>query len=47
MRQCAMEEPGDQFDIKEFHNTILGNGILPISILESIVDEWIASERNV
>jgi len=44
MRERAMEELGDAFDIKEFHNTILGHGILPIGILERIVDDWIAAQ---
>jgi uncharacterized protein (DUF885 family) len=46
MRQRAREELGDQFDIKEFHNVVLGNGVLPISVLESVVEDWIASKLN-
>jgi len=46
MRQRAREELGDGFDIKEFHNTILGNGILPIGVLEDVLDDWIAEELN-
>ncbi len=44
MRQRAMDELGDQFDIKEFHNTVLGNGVLPICVLENVVDGWIAEK---
>jgi uncharacterized protein (DUF885 family) len=46
MRQRAMEELGDGFDIKEFHNTVLGNGILPICVLENVVDDWIVEKLN-
>ena len=42
LRQRAREELGELFDIKEFHNVVLGNGILPISVLESVVEDWIA-----
>ena len=46
MRQRAREELGDRFEIKEFHNTILGNGILPIGVLEEVLDGWIAEKLN-
>lgn len=46
MRQRAMEKLGDRFDIKEFHNTVLGNGILPIGVLESVVDDWIEAKLD-
>jgi uncharacterized protein (DUF885 family) len=44
MRQRARDEPGERFDIKEFHNTILGHGVLPIAVLEDVVDVWIAEK---
>jgi uncharacterized protein (DUF885 family) len=44
MRERAQEQLGDQFDIKEFHNVVLGNGVLPIGVLERVVEDWIASE---
>jgi uncharacterized protein (DUF885 family) len=46
MRQRARDELGEQFDIKEFHNTILGHGILPIAVLEDVVDDWIADKLS-
>ena len=42
LRQRAREELGELFDIKEFHNVILGNGVLPVGVLESVVEDWIA-----
>lgn len=45
LRQQAMEQLGDRFDIKAFHNVVLGNGILPLSILERLVNEYIESEQ--
>ena len=34
---------GDKFDIREFHDTVLAQGALPLSMLESMVDEWIST----
>jgi uncharacterized protein (DUF885 family) len=44
LRQRAMNQLGDRFDLKEFHNIVLGQGALPLGILERIVDEWIETE---
>jgi uncharacterized protein (DUF885 family) len=41
LRQRAIDGLGDEFDIKEFHNVVLGNGSLPLEILERVVDDWI------
>jgi uncharacterized protein (DUF885 family) len=45
LRQRAMEQLGDRFDLKEFHNVVLGNGSLPLSILERLVDEYIEAKQ--
>ncbi len=39
-----MEKLGPDFDLKEFHNVMLTNGGMPLSILEQQVDRWIASK---
>ena len=41
LREHAREALGDKFDIKGFHDTILGGGALPLEILERRVDQWI------
>jgi uncharacterized protein (DUF885 family) len=46
LRQRARDKLGERFDIKEFHNTILGHGLLPITVLEDVVDDWIAEKLN-
>jgi uncharacterized protein (DUF885 family) len=46
LRQRAMDALGDQFDIKEFHNIVIGNGNLPLEILEQLVDEYIAKGQS-
>lgn len=37
LRRQAMERWGDQFDLKEFHNLVIGRGSLPLEILEQVV----------
>jgi len=34
---------GDSFDIKEFHTIVLDQGIVPLFILEELIDDWILS----
>jgi uncharacterized protein (DUF885 family) len=41
LRKLAETELGDQFDIKGFHDTVLGSGALPLEILEKEVRRWI------
>jgi uncharacterized protein (DUF885 family) len=41
LRQRATIALGDKFDIKAFHDTVLGKGSVPLSILEKMVDQWI------
>jgi len=43
LRQQAMDELDDQFDLKSFHNLVLGNGAMPLDILEQVVGSYIQS----
>jgi len=45
LRRHAEAELGDAFDIRTFHDTILGGGAMPLAILERRVDEWIADVK--
>ncbi len=42
LRQRAKEKLGDKFDIRAFHDVVIGGGDMPLEILERKVDEWIA-----
>jgi uncharacterized protein (DUF885 family) len=43
LRAQAKEALGEQFDIRTFHDVILGGGALPLPLLERKVMEWIDS----
>ena len=43
-REKAKTALNDRFNIKEFHDVILGSGSMPMTILERIVDNWIADK---
>ncbi|WP_405384395.1 DUF885 domain-containing protein [Maribacter sp. LLG6340-A2] len=45
LRKMAETELGDKFDIKGFHDTILGGGALPLELLERRVKTWIATQK--
>ena len=44
LRERAQEALGEAFDLAAYHTLILGNGSLPLEILEREVDRFIASE---
>ena len=43
LREKAKNALGDNFDIKKFHTIVLDQGIVPLFVLEDIIDEWILS----
>ncbi|MCK5425182.1 MAG: DUF885 domain-containing protein [Emcibacter sp.] len=45
LREMAKAELGDKFDIREYHEVVLRDGALPLSILEDKVNDWIASKK--
>ena len=42
LREKAKKALGEKFDIKKFHTVVLDQGIVPLFILEEIIDEWIS-----
>ena len=45
LRAKAEAELGPKFDIREFHDQVLGTGSLPLQILEAKIDRWIAAKK--
>ena len=46
MRAKAEAALGDRFDIKAFHEQVLGTGALPLPVLEAKIDRWIADQAG-
>jgi uncharacterized protein (DUF885 family) len=44
LREKAQRALGIDFDLRRFHDTLIGNGSVPIAVLDEIIDEWIESE---
>jgi uncharacterized protein (DUF885 family) len=45
LRQLAERELGEAFDVREFHDVVLGSGALPLTILEENVQHYIAERK--
>jgi uncharacterized protein (DUF885 family) len=45
LRTKAETELGEKFDIKAFHDTVLGGGALPLRMLDRKVTDWVASQK--
>jgi uncharacterized protein (DUF885 family) len=46
LRQRARIALGDRFDIRGFHTQVLGEGVMPLRMLEARIDRWIAAQRS-
>jgi uncharacterized protein (DUF885 family) len=46
LRDRAKNEMGDKFDLRQFHSIVLDQGIVPLFILEDLIDEWIKSKTT-
>ncbi|WP_417612912.1 DUF885 domain-containing protein [Parasphingorhabdus sp.] len=45
LRAKATEELGDKFDLREFHDVVLGQGAVPLDMLEAQVNRWIEGKK--
>ena len=46
LRATAIEALGDDFDIRGFHDTVLGAGSLPLDLLERRVMQWVETVKT-
>ena len=46
LRERAIEQLGEDFDIREFHDAILKNGAVPMQVLDEVVDNYIRAKKD-
>jgi uncharacterized protein (DUF885 family) len=46
LREQAQAAMGERWDLKAFHDTVLVNGSVPLSVLETLVTEWSAAPAS-
>jgi uncharacterized protein (DUF885 family) len=44
LRRRAQSKLGTRFDIRAFHEQVVGSGSLPLAVLEKKIDHWIAAQ---
>jgi uncharacterized protein (DUF885 family) len=45
LRERAENQLGENFDIRAFHDEMLGAGALPLDLLEQRMDKWLAAQN--
>jgi uncharacterized protein (DUF885 family) len=40
----AQERRGDAFDLRAFHDVVLGSGAVTLPVLASLVEDWLAAD---
>jgi uncharacterized protein (DUF885 family) len=45
LRRKAEAALGPKFDLRDFHREVLGDGAVPMDVLEAKIDRWIAARK--
>jgi len=45
LRERTRKQMGDKFDLRAFHDQVLGAGALPLNVLETRMDEWVIAQK--
>jgi uncharacterized protein (DUF885 family) len=45
LRRKAERALGPRFDVREFHEQIVGSGPLPLTVLETKIQRWLSTRR--
>ena len=46
LRAYATDELGEDFDIRAFHDEVLGKGALPLSVLDANIKTWVQEQKQ-
>ena len=46
LRAYATKELGSKFDVRLFHDEVLRNGAVPLSVLDTYIREWVAAQKK-
>jgi uncharacterized protein (DUF885 family) len=46
LREMARRSLGAKFSLKDYHSTVLGNGSIPLALLERVVSQWVADNKE-
>jgi uncharacterized protein (DUF885 family) len=45
LRARSEQKLGSKFDIRRFHDTVIGQGSLPMAVLEDVINDWIITQQ--